>query len=146
MDNQVTPALKTTKSNNRKEKGTSPRKDIKDILRGEMMGHLVTYLLLSVVFQLVFYRESIVVVQRFLGGLYWIFIFPGATLLLAGGDRWGFVERVVAGSALALAVVGTVSYYLGILGLHVRYHGWLLTPMLLTIGVVALAYWKKKKK
>ena len=124
--------MKTTKSN--KDKGTK--------LKGELIGHLVLYLALSIVFQIAFYRESVVIVQRFLGGLYWLFVLPGATLLLAWGDRWGFVERAVAGTALVFAVIGTASYYLGIVGLHVKYHGFLFTPVLIVIGIAA--YWWRK--
>lgn len=124
--------MKTTKSNS--DEGVS--------LKGELIGHAALYILLSILFQIAFYRESVVVVQRFLGGLYWLFVLPGATLLLAWGKRWGFVERAVAGSVLALAIVGTVSYYLGLLGLHVKYHGFLLTPVLVAIGIVAC--WRRR--
>lgn len=132
MKNLERSALKTTKSNS--DEGVS--------LKGELIGHLVLYLALSMIFQVAFYRESVAVVQRFLGGLYWLFVLPGATLLLAWGKRWGFVERAVAGSVLALAIVGTVSYYLGLLGLHVKYHGFLLTPVLIAIGIVAC--WRRR--
>ena len=106
-----------------------------ETLQRELIGHVILYIILSVMFQIAFYKESFKIVQLFLGSFYWLFILPGTTMLLPWSKSWGFVERVVVGTALAFAVVGTASYYIVIFGLHVKYHRFVFTPLLLAIGI-----------
>jgi len=102
----------------------------------DLKRHAVTYGVLSIVLQAVFFRESISVVQRFLASFYWMFLLPGAFLLMRWRERWGFTERLIAGSALSLAAFGVLSYHLGLLGLHVRLHGLLLPPLFIAAGLL----------
>ena len=52
-----------------------------------------------------------------------------------------FLERAVAGTAVGMAVSGISSYYLGLIGLNLRFHAVLLP--LLVIGVMLAVVWKQ---
>lgn len=107
------------------------------MLRKDAFAHVALFTILLVSLRIVFYKDSSGMVLRFAASLYWLFILPGTTLLLAWAKRWGFAERVAAGTAAVLSIVGTASYYLAIMGIHVRYHWVLFTPALLVTGIAA---------
>lgn len=115
-------------------------------LQREIVAHAILYILLSAIFQIAFYKESFKTVQLFLGSFYWLFVLPGTILLLPWSKSWGFVERAAAGTALAFAVVGTASYYIAIFGLHVKYHRFVFTPLLMAVGIGALWFLSAREK
>ena len=130
-----------TKESNKQNDEVSPM----GALQSEIAGHVILYIALSVMLQIAFYKESFKMVHLFLGSFYWLFILPGTSLLLPWSKSWGFVERVAAGTALAFAVVGSASYYIAIFGLHVKYHRFVFTPLLMVIGVGAFWFLSTRK-
>lgn len=107
-------------------------------LLNDMKSHALLYLVLSAMFHLTFYGESVLVVQRYLGSLYWMIILPGTTLLLGLMPHLGFPERAAAGAALGFIISGIAGYYLGLAGIHVALHGWILPPAILCTGIILL--------
>jgi hypothetical protein len=48
------------------------------------------------------------------------------------------LERLIIGTATSTAIIGISSYYLGLIGLHVKYHGIIIPAALISIGVLSL--------
>lgn len=104
---------------------------IKDELK--MLGLL---LVISIVgFQIVFYKEGFLSTLRFVLSLFWIFVLPGFTLMYYWSDKIDFAQRLIAGVAVSAGVIGIASYYIGLLGLDIRYHSVLLPLIMLSVGL-----------
>jgi len=75
----------------------------------------------SVVLSLViFYNESWIVLFKTVFILFWMFVLPGIGITYLFGGL-SFAERFAASVAISAVLVGATAYYLGILGVHVKY-------------------------
>ncbi|MBS3106482.1 hypothetical protein J4419_02355 [Candidatus Woesearchaeota archaeon] len=97
---------------------------------------LVTLLL---ILKIAFYKDTLLVIFRTTLSIFWMFLLPG--YLIFRRKQWPFIEKIILGSLLAGAVLGISSYYLGLLGLNVRWHVWLI-PLLV---MLAAFYFSQKK-
>jgi len=94
--------------------------------------------------KIVFYKQDVASTTRTALALFWMFALPGYALLYYWKERLDFGERIVIGTALGAAVTAIASYYLGLVGLPLKYHGILLpVAMLLVAGILII---KSKKK
>src|SRR3989344_9321224 len=87
------------------------------LLKKEGKIMLMVLAALLIVFKIVFYNESLLVVGRTVLGFFWLFILPGYTLMLFWRERLDFLERLVLGTAVAVALISLASYYLTLGGL-----------------------------
>jgi hypothetical protein len=62
--------------------------------------------------------------------LFFLFVLPGFSILY----KKEFIERLVFGSIIGMAMIGLPSYYLGVLGFHVKYH-FVFAIIITTIGI-----------
>lgn len=88
-----------------------------------------------IVFKIAFFREEVLVVFRTVISLFWLFVLPGYSMMFYWREKLGFVERLVIGIALSIALVGTISYYLGLLGLHLKYQAFFLPLAFVLAGL-----------
>ena len=51
-------------------------------------------------------------------------------------DKLSFTERLVIGVGVSAALIGISSYYLGITGLNIKYHTFILPTAFILIGIV----------
>ena len=111
--------------------------EIRDELKNELKMTVYLFVGVFIVFQVVFYKTP--VIQNFSAvlSLFFIFVLPGLFLTFCMRESFGFVERVVAGSLFAAAILGMATYYLGLWGLHIRISSWILPPALMLAGVCA---------
>lgn len=93
-------------------------------------------------FKIVFYNESLLVLARIVASLIWLFVLPGFAILYYWHEKLEFAERLIAAVPLSTVLVAIPSYYLGLLGLHIAYHGVLLPLAVIAVGIVLL-YRKK---
>jgi hypothetical protein len=91
---------------------------------------------LVVVFQVIYNKESLLVVARTIAGFSWLFILPGYFLLLRFKSRMPFIERIIIGVVVAMGLLGVVSYFSGIFGLHLKYHGILFPAVFIIAGFI----------
>lgn len=89
-------------------------------------------------FKIVFYNESLLVLLRAIAALVWLFVLPGFLLMYYWHDKLAFTERLVAGIFVSAVLVGIPSYYLGLLGLHIAYHGIALPLAIIAFGIVLI--------
>lgn len=113
-------------------------KDLKD----EITKLLIFLVIIIIILKIVFYRQDIVTTTRTALALTWLFVLPGYALMFYWKEKLDFAERIVIGTAAAAAVISITSYYVGLLGLHVKYHGIVLPVAMLVAAAVIL---KRKK-
>jgi len=96
----------------------------------------VLFLLLLVIFKIAFFNENLNVILRSVVSLFWIFLFPGYLLMLAWSEKLNFAERLIIGFVLSAAIIGLASYYVGLIGINIKYHFVLLPLILIGIGII----------
>ena len=109
-------------------------------------GYLLAVLLILLIgLKIAFYKESILVLIRSAISLFWIFILPGFTIMHYWNHELDFLERLIIGTVLSIAITGISSYYLGLIGINLKYHAIIIPPILILIGAL-LFFMRKNKK
>lgn len=111
-------------------------------LKKENKYLLYLFLIGIIIFKILFYKENFLVVLRVTFSLFWVFIFPGFYLMYYWYEKIEFLERLVIGFALSAALIGISSYYIGLLGLNIKYHAVLLPSLILIISFLVI--WKRE--
>ena len=104
------------------------------------------YLLVAllILFKVVFYKESITILARTVIALFWLFILPGFSLMYIWQDKFDFLERLISGTVLGIALIGLASYYFTLFNVDIRLQ-YLLTPVLLLVISAGFILKKQKK-
>ena len=97
----------------------------------------VLFIIALVIFKIIYFKENAVVILKIVASLFWLFAIPGYFAMLYWKDKLEFAERFVVGIALSAAVIGIFSYYIGLIGLNMKYHAFILPPVVIIIGLVA---------
>lgn len=118
-------------------------KEIFKQLRKELLSIGIIFIASLIAFKIIFFREGFFVVLRTVLAIFWLFVLPGFFAMLYWIEELRFFERLVIGIALGTSVIGIASYYLGLSGLHVRYHAFLLPLIMAAIGLV-IAFGRKR--
>src|SRR3989338_5664716 len=114
---------------------TALKKEIFNFIGKELKYISIVFVLVFIALKMAFYKESLLVVLRASVSLFWLFVLPGYFLMLYWREKLQFLERLIIGIALAAAAIGIVSYYLGLAGLHIKYHAVLLPTLLIVVGI-----------
>src|SRR3989344_497771 len=100
--------------------------------------------LLMILFKIAFFREPILNVVKIVLAIAWLGIIPCYALMLKYMEKLGFMERTILGSALGFALLGILSYYLGLAGLHLKLHHIALPILEIALGVSIFYIGSKK--
>ncbi len=106
-----------------------------DFVKKESIYLAVVFLALLLILKIVFFKENFVVLARYSFSLFWLFILPGYFAMLYWREKIEFMERIVVGFAVSAAVIGVFSYYIGLIGLNIKYHTFLLPLILIIAGI-----------
>ena len=117
------------------------KKEVFDKIKSELMYILIIFALAVLIVNFIFFNEGIIVKTRAVFSFFWLFIIPGYSLMLYFEKNLELIERLIIGIPLGAAVTGILSYYLGLAGLNLNYHIFLLPPLLISAGFIML---KKK--
>ena len=101
---------------------------------------LYTFLAVFAAVMIVFRKDNPITIFRTTLGLFWLFILPGYALLFT--YKINFIEKIIAGTALAIAASGVLSYYLTIFGVNINMQ-FIVVP-LITLGSAAAIFFLKK--
>jgi len=112
------------------------KKEVFELVKREMKYVGILFLLSLVIFKIAFYRENFVVLTRNVLSLFWLFVLPGYFIMLYWSEKLEFAERFVIGIILSAAITGISSYYIGLMGLNIRYHAVFLPLGLISIGIM----------
>ncbi len=102
----------------------------------------ILLLLMAAMLKIIFLKESIIITTRTALSLFWLFILPGFAIMFYWHEKLEFIERLIIGTVLSMAVTGVIGYNLSVIGIHIKYHA-LLLPVAM-IGAAALMALKKK--
>ena len=122
------------------------RKEVFDLVRKELVHISLLFLLVLFIFKIAFFKENLVVLLRTVLSLFWLFALPGYFVMLYWKEKLEFIERIVIGIALSAGVIGAFSYYLGMIGLNIKYHAALLPLAIIIIGLIAAINKKHKNQ
>lgn len=110
-------------------------------LKKESLYLLITLLGGIILFKIIFYNETLINVVKIAASLFWLFVLPGYSIMLYWEKSLDFVERLIVGTALSVGLEGILSYYLGLFGLHIKFHVIILPFVLILIGIAI--NWRK---
>lgn len=112
------------------------KKEVFNSLRKEMQYIGLMFLLAMLIFKIVFFNENLVVLLRTILSLFWLFVLPGYCVLLYWKDKLEFIERLIIGVIISAGIIGVFSYHIGLIGLNVKYHTFLLPLAIILIGLI----------
>ena len=125
-------------------KGALQNKQISNKIKEELIHTLILLIISIIALKIMFFKENFAVIFRLVLSFFGIFIIPGLALMFYWENKLSFSERLVVGVGLSAAIIGISSYYLGLTGLNIKHHTYLLPILLILIGVFIVA--KKKTK
>lgn len=114
------------------------RKEIFDLVKKETIYISVLFLLALVIFKIAFYKENVITLFRNVLSIFWLFVLPGYFIMLYWHEKLSFLERTIVGIVIAAGATGILSYYLGIIGLNIKFHVLLLPLLLILLGFIAV--------
>lgn len=112
------------------------KKEVFELVKKELQYIGILFLLVLIIFKIAFYKENLIVLFRNVLSLFWLFALPGYFIMLYWKEKLGFLERFIIGIALSAAIIGIFSYYIGLIGLNIKYHAIVLPLVLILIGIV----------
>jgi len=111
------------------------KKEVFEKIKNESMYLSMIFIIFLILFKIIFFKENLMVIFKTVISIFWLFIIPGYFILFYWDEKLGFTERLIIGIALSAAVIGILSYYLGIIGLNIKYHTIILPLILILIGI-----------
>ena|SRR3989338_1161841 len=114
------------------------------LLKKESFYLLIALVSGIILFKLIFYNETFFNTIRFVASLFWLFVIPGYSMMLYWQKSLDFVERIVIGTALGIGLEGILSYYLGLFGLHIKFHAIIIPLLLTSIGIFVFLKFSKR--
>ena len=112
------------------------KKEVFNVIKKEMQYIGLLFLVFLVIFRIVFFKENLIVLFRIVLSLFWLFVLPGYFIMLYWREKIDFIERFIIGIALAAGIIGISSYYLGLAGLNIKYHTFILPLGLILVGII----------
>lgn len=86
------------------------------------------------VFKIVFYKESIMVVSQLAFSFFFLYILPGFSIMYYWKSRLEFVERFIIGFPLGAAITGSFGFLLGLFGIKLIFQVWLIPIVCFILG------------
>lgn len=117
------------------------KKETFDLLKKELLIIGLLFIVVFIAFKIIFLQESFFVVLRTVFAIFWLFVLPGYFVMFYWKEELKLFERLIIGIAVGTAVIGLSSYYIGLLGLHIKYHTVVLPIVLITLGLII--NWKR---
>ncbi|MBD3164422.1 hypothetical protein GF323_04430 [Candidatus Woesearchaeota archaeon] len=116
-------------------------KQVFDKIRGEIALLAGLFIISIISLKFIFFKEDFITIIRLVFSFFFVFIIPGFAAMLYWKNKLNFSERLVIGTGLSAALTGIASYYIGIIGLDIKYHGYLIPSAVIIAGFAI--YYKK---
>lgn len=113
-------------------------------IKKELIYLAISFIIILIIFLFVFHNENFIANLKIVSALFILGPVPGYFLMYYWSERLRFTERIVIGTALALAITGIFSYQFGLIGIHIKYHG-ILFPIILSLVGIIINYNKVMK-
>ncbi len=106
-----------------------------ELMNQEARALGITAIVVFTILLIAFYKSSPLIILKMAAALLWLFAIPGMLLLLCLREKLDRMERMVMGALLSAAILGISSYYVGLLGLNLKYHYVVLPIVLDAVGI-----------
>lgn len=116
------------------------------VVKSELVYLAIVLVMILFIFKIAFYKENLLTVIKTAIGVFWIFVLPAFFVLYYWREKFNFIERLIISFTLNSAVIGISSYYLGLVGVHIKYHHVILPPIFLIIGVILIIIKERHEK
>lgn len=111
------------------------KKELLHKIQKEFIYIGISFIFFVAVFKIIFYNDSFFTAARLVASLFWAFAIPGYFIMLYWNERLELKERFVIGIAVAAAITGITSYYLGLIGINIKWHGAMLPLIISAVGI-----------
>ncbi len=117
-------------------------------VKNELLSLGIALVVLAVILKIAFYKDAVWNIIKMAGALFWLYVLPGYAILLHWSESLDFLERLIIGSVIGGVVVAALSYYVGLMGIHLKYHGIILPVIIIgvSLGVMYLPSFSLKRK
>ena len=115
---------------------TALKKEVFNLLMKELKYIGALFLLALIIFKMAFYKENLIILFRNVLSLFWLFVLPGYFIMIYWNEKLEFAERFIIGIILSAAIIGILSYYIGLIGLNIKYHAVVLPLILISISII----------
>lgn len=122
----------------------SESKSLKDYISDKHLTYLLSFVGILLIFKIVFYKEDVATIFRFVGSFLILFTLPGAMIVSLLGKGISNLEKILFGSFLGAALILLISYYTNQMGVSMKYSNYVFAVYLISISLVW--YYKSKKK
>lgn len=112
------------------------KKEVFEKVKEELFYLLIIFVIAAIILKIAFYKENLLNLIRTSISIFWLFILPSYFMMLYWQDKLEFMERFVIGIFLAAGIIGILSYYIGLIGLNIKYHTVLLPLFLILFGAI----------
>lgn len=116
-------------------------KEVFNLIKEESKYIGILFIIGLIILKIVYFKESLFVILKIVASLFWLFVIPGYFAMLYWREKLEFAERFVIGVLASAAIIGIFSYYIGLIGLNIKYHAFILPPLIIIIG-----FWAAIKK
>lgn len=96
---------------------------------------IILLILFFVIIKIVLYKEDLYLLFLVVLRLFYSIIMPGLFISLYLYKKLNFMARLVLGSVFTIALTSITSYYLGLIGLHIKYHPCIIPPVIMLLGM-----------
>ncbi|MBI1935304.1 hypothetical protein HYS31_02585 [Candidatus Woesearchaeota archaeon] len=127
-----------------KKEMSALKKEAFELLKKEMAYIGIVFVIALAAFKIAFLNENFFGVLRVVASVFWLFVLPGYCVMLYWKESLEFLERFVIGTILSAGIIGILSYYLGLMGLNVKYHAFVLPVLMIAIGLII--FYRKTNK
>jgi len=101
----------------------------------DLMWFIGTSVVVFILLKIAFYKSPMMMVFRLFMGFYF-FLLPGFLLTFLIFNKISFLERYFVGSLLGFALMGILSYYLGLItSIHVKFY----TPYVSIVSIIIIS-------
>jgi len=114
-------------------------------LKQDIIWIATATIILGIILKILFPLSSITEIAKLVGSVLWLFALPGYCIMLPWRKEIELKERIVVGMLAAAGLFAIASYYLGIIGLHIKYHT-ILFPIIIVLASIILINSKKFMK
>tara|TARA_Y100000310_G_C20327117_1_gene643508 strand:- start:85 stop:444 length:360 start_codon:yes stop_codon:yes gene_type:complete len=109
-----------------------------DKIKKELVYLVVLFVVSIIVFKIGFFNEGIGSILKTVFSVFWILILPGFFILYKWHEKLHFLTRFIVSIGVGAALMGIGSYYLGIVGVHIKYHTIVLPLIIYVISSIII--------
>ena len=98
------------------------QKEVFEHIKKELTVILIMFVIILIATKIIFKSENFFIVLRTVVAIFWLIFIPGYAITFHWREKLKLYERFIIGIAISTALIGLLSYYLGLIGLHIKFH------------------------